>query len=150
MFVAVGLGLGDLYCGRSDRCLLCRRDWLIHTHRNFVSGRKWLSSGAAGAIARTGSRERDRLAKSHGSEPQLEGCACVSPGGRFACETGRVSCLAACWGAADSFAGESFNSAGCSSGGGYCVCFVLCFFVFLFLCECYVNFGNSMVILKWF
>ena len=26
----------------------------------------------------------------------------------------------------------------------------LCFFVFLFLCEFYVNFGNSMVILKWF
>ena len=29
----VGLGLGELYCGRSDICLFCRRAWVkTHTH----------------------------------------------------------------------------------------------------------------------
>ena len=83
---------------------------LRQRHWNSLSGRKWRATGAAGAIARRGSRERARLAKIHGSEPQLAGCACVSPGGRFACEKGRDSCLAACWGAADSFTGASCNS----------------------------------------
>ena len=61
MFVAVGLGLGDLYCGRSDRCLFCRREWVkTHTPELFVrkevarDGRSW--SDCVVWVATTGPR----------------------------------------------------------------------------------------------
>ena len=35
----VGLGLGELYCGRSDICLFCRRAWVkTHTHAHTHTG----------------------------------------------------------------------------------------------------------------